>query len=196
MNNTKTTTLAIAAIFIAATLVVGGTFAATSAQSAFAYQQKNKGGQEQNSKNGNTVTIEECKNKGSASGFDTAVDQECENLICTHPGATCVSEGSQVTPPGTGTLLVIKKVVCKDDKEDNCPPPLKDFTITVTGNNPTPPSFPGSTGTLVTLGVGPYQVHETPLKGFDVSFSADCTGTIAAGDQKTCTVTNTEGEGD
>jgi hypothetical protein len=48
-----------------------------------------------NSKNGNTVTIEECKNRGSASGFDTAVDQECENLICTHPGnnATCVSEG-------------------------------------------------------------------------------------------------------
>jgi len=44
--------------------------------------------------NGNTVTIEECKNKGSASGFDTAVDQECENLICTHPGnnAACVRE--------------------------------------------------------------------------------------------------------
>jgi hypothetical protein len=35
------------------------------------------------------------QNRGSASGFDTAVDQECENLICTHPGnnATCVSEG-------------------------------------------------------------------------------------------------------
>ena len=32
------------------------------------------------------VLMEECKNKGSASGFDTAVDQECENLICTHPG--------------------------------------------------------------------------------------------------------------
>ena len=49
--------------------------------------------------NGNTVTIEECKNKGSASGFDTAVDQECENLICTHPGenATCVQEGAVTT---------------------------------------------------------------------------------------------------
>ena len=37
----------------------------------------------------------ECQNKGSASGFDTAVDQECENLICTHPGsnATCDTEG-------------------------------------------------------------------------------------------------------
>ena len=37
-------------------------------------------------------TIEECKNRGSASGFDIATNQECENLKCTHPGenATCV----------------------------------------------------------------------------------------------------------
>ena len=109
MNNTKTTTLAVAAIFIAATLVVGGTFAATS---AFAYMKKgpqdNKKGTRDNgsdSRNGNTITVEKCKNKGSASGFDTTVNQECENLICTHPGnnATCVSEQEQaaVTPPVT-----------------------------------------------------------------------------------------------
>ena len=30
---------------------------------------------------------------------DTAVKQECENLICTHPGnnATCVQEGATTT---------------------------------------------------------------------------------------------------
>src|SRR5438876_9410601 len=58
-----------------------------------------------NNKNGNTVTIEECKNRGSASGFDTALDQECENLICTHPGnnATCTQEGAVVTPSSTST---------------------------------------------------------------------------------------------
>jgi hypothetical protein len=98
MNNTKTITLAIAAIFIAATLVVGGTFAATS---AFAYMKKgpqdNKKGARDNgsgNRNGNTITALICKNKGSASGFDTAVNQECENTLCTHPGsnATCVSE--------------------------------------------------------------------------------------------------------
>src|SRR3954467_10948207 len=108
MNSTKT--LTIVAIFMAATLVVG-TFAVTTTQSAYAYQQKKKG--EDNRKgngNGNTLTIEECKNRGSASGFDTALDQECENLICTHPGenATCsqeglaavaaVQQGSQTTP--------------------------------------------------------------------------------------------------
>ena len=97
MNNAKKTiTLAIAAIFIAATLVVGGTFAASSVfAGGKTYDGKHKardGGGD--SKNGNTVTVEKCQNKGSASGFDTTTNQECENLICTHPGSngTCVSE--------------------------------------------------------------------------------------------------------
>jgi hypothetical protein len=109
MNNTRT--LGIAAILIAATLVVGVTFAAatTVAQSAFAYSQKKDNGK--GNGNGNTVTIEECKNKGSASGFDTAVDQECENLICTHPGnnATCVQEGAVTSPTTTTTTAPTPK---------------------------------------------------------------------------------------
>jgi hypothetical protein len=97
MNNTKTLT-AIAAVLMAATLVVGGTLAATS---AFAYSKK-KG--DEGSKNGNTITALKCQNKGSASGFDTAVNQECENLICTHPGnnATCDTEGVAAVGGGTG----------------------------------------------------------------------------------------------
>jgi hypothetical protein len=96
MNNTKT--LAIAAILIAGTLVVGGTLAATSATSAFAYQKKR--GQD-DSKNGNTVTIQACKQRGSVSGHDNTLGQECGNTICTHPssGATCVSEGSEAVTP-------------------------------------------------------------------------------------------------
>jgi hypothetical protein len=58
MNNTKTLA-AIAAILIATTLVVWGTFAATS---AFAYQKK--GASQENIKNGNTVTIQACKQRG------------------------------------------------------------------------------------------------------------------------------------
>ena len=108
MNNTKTANLAVAAIFIAVTLVVGGTFASTS---AFAYVKKgpqdNKRGARDNNGsgngNGNTITVEKCKNRGSASGFDTATNQECENLICTHPGenATCTQEGAVATPTPT-----------------------------------------------------------------------------------------------
>jgi hypothetical protein len=118
MNNITTGKLtAIVAVLMAATLVVGtfATVAAVTQQSAFAVAKKPPGhdgskektrddsGSGNGNGNGNTVTIEECKNKGSASGFDTALDQECENLICTHPGnnATCTQEGVTSTPTAT-----------------------------------------------------------------------------------------------
>jgi hypothetical protein len=103
MNNTKTI---LAAIFIAATLVVAGTFAATTTQSAFASFPK-KDHKKDNKKdnggngNGNTVTIQKCKQAATQSGFDNNQGQECENVICTHPGsnATCVSEGAAAVSP-------------------------------------------------------------------------------------------------
>jgi hypothetical protein len=99
MNNT--TISAIAAVLMAATLVLGGTLAATSAQSAFAYQ--NKRGHD-DSKDGNTVTIQATKQKGSVSGFDNTAEQEAQNVICTHPGenATCTSEGAAAGGGGGG----------------------------------------------------------------------------------------------
>jgi hypothetical protein len=93
MNNTKTRTLAIAAVLTAATLVVGGTFAATTTtQSVFAYE--NKGG-DKNSKNGNTVTPQTGEQYGIVSGFDNSFNQELQNVLCTHPSATCSTEGSE-----------------------------------------------------------------------------------------------------
>jgi hypothetical protein len=122
MNNTTTTrrNLALVSVFMAATLVVG-TLATTTTtntiattQSAFAYSKKDNG---KGNGNGNTVTIEECKNRGSASGFDTALDQECENLICTHPGenATCVQEGVAATTTTTTaqTPVTPVKLTCE-----------------------------------------------------------------------------------
>jgi hypothetical protein len=190
MNNTRTT-LAIVAVLTAATLVVGGTFVTA----ALAASSNNSG---------NTVTIQKGKQDGTQSGFDNTQEQEDSNVICTHPGenAACSQEGA-ATPTsssqtGTGTLFVEKVVKCLRTLEPSiistCPP-ASEFTITVTGNNPIPSTFHGSAdGTLVTLGVGAYKVNEEPFLGFDTTFSADCTGTIAPGDQKTCIVTNTQQE--
>src|SRR3954466_4149086 len=108
MNNTTITkgNLSLVAILMAATLVIGTfatmatTIGTTQSSTAFAYSQQNKkGGDDNNSRNGNTITALKCQNKGSASGFDTTTNQECENLICTHPGenATCVQEGAVAT---------------------------------------------------------------------------------------------------
>jgi ribosomal protein S17 len=118
MNNTRT--LAVVAVLMAATLVVGTFVTVATTQSAYAYAKKSR--QDDNKKtrdngsgnrNGNTVTIEECKNRGSASGFDTALDQECENVICTHPGnnATCVQEG--VVTPTTPVKLTCEQCFTK-----------------------------------------------------------------------------------
>jgi hypothetical protein len=89
MNNTRT--LAIAAV-LAATLVVGITFAATS-QSAFAAR-KGDGNE-----NGNTVTAQIDAQKASVSGHDNKLNQEAQNVICTHPSAPCTQEGTQTPPP-------------------------------------------------------------------------------------------------
>jgi hypothetical protein len=108
MNHTKT--LAIVAVFIAATLVVGVTFATIAAtQPAFAVPQKkppvhddkkDKARDDGNGNgNGNTVTVLKADNKGSASGFDTNVTQEAENTICTHPSTSC--EGTPVANNAT-----------------------------------------------------------------------------------------------
>ena len=60
------------------------------------------------------------------------------------------------------------------------------------GTSPNPASFPAprARAPTVTLGAGSYNVTETGPSGYTASFSADCTGTIAAGQTKTCTVTN------
>ena len=87
-------------------------------------------------------------------------------------------------------LIVIKHVI-NDNGGTNV---SGDFTMNVTGTNVTPNDFPGqeSPGTTVTLDAGSYSVTETGPFGYASSFSADCSGTIANGETKTCTVTNND----
>jgi hypothetical protein len=88
--------------------------------------------------------------------------------------------------PTTATLTVIKVV------NGTTTATAANFTIQVTGNNPTPANFLGSaTGTDVTLGPGTFNVTETALPGFTTTFSSDCSGNITAGQHLTCTITNT-----
>ena len=91
-----------------------------------------------------------------------------------------------------------------------------EFNIFVTGNNPNPSQFDGSTTpVVVTLGPGAYQVSETEdlsiqgafsavvaqfpeiggIVGPILTFSGDCdpaagTGTITAGESQTCNIEN------
>src|SRR5207245_237917 len=84
-------------------------------------------------------------------------------------------------------LTVIKQVT-NDNGGTKLP---QYFQITVTGNAPNPASFPGSlAGTDVTLGAGAFSVDEAPVTGYTKTGAVGCSGTLALGDTKTCTITN------
>ena len=62
----------------------------------------------------------------------------------------------------------------------------------MTGGDPSPASFAGGgpPGRSVTLDPGEYDIGITPRDGYVITaFSAGCSGTIAAGETKTCTIT-------
>jgi hypothetical protein len=84
--------------------------------------------------------------------------------------------------------LIVKKHVIADNGGGAV---AADFTITVNGTNVSSSTFAGDeSGMAVTLDAGSYSVTETGPSGYAESDSADCTGTIANGDTKTCTITN------
>lgn len=100
---------------------------------------------------------------------------------------------SNVGQPTGSVLKVTKIVLCLEDVV--CPTP-SDFTLSVSGNNPSPSSFPGSAqGTFVRLDPGMYSVSERSLSNppgltLQTSFSPGCNGTIGSGDSLSCTIVN------
>jgi hypothetical protein len=97
----------------------------------------------------------------------------------------------------TGKVLVIKQVINIHGQTKQS----SDFTITGTafGGFLLPYidtysiNFPGSaSGTLTKIGPGTYSFVETTDPAYNVSYSPDCSGTIAANDNKTCVIINSD----
>src|SRR5215204_2802963 len=86
--------------------------------------------------------------------------------------------------------IVIKNVV-NDEAGTKA---ASDFSVT--GSSPSPASFAGagSPGTEVAIRPGAYAVSEAAVAGYTGSFSADCKSSIALGETKTCTVTNSDND--
>jgi hypothetical protein len=112
---------------------------------------------------------------------------DCSGTIAFGESKTCTVTNDDIP----GTLTVVKVV---DNTAGGTFAP-SDFLMTVHGdisNSPNPDvSFPGSTGQNVSLDAGAYSVTESAGVNYSGSMSADCSGTIAVGEAKTCTVTNT-----
>ena len=155
-------------------------------------------------------------NKQKDAGFTCIINNNNNNT-------NIVAGGGNVTEP-TATLAVTKTVTCNPN--DNLPPAIAAcqfiqttilpslFNIVVTGSEPDPDEFPGSSvPVVVTLGAGDYEVTEEvptvipPIAGVSVArtttFAGECTdveplnaqstvaaGTIEAGEPQTCNITN------
>jgi hypothetical protein len=118
----------------------------------------------------------DCKQTGPDSPDATGTISAGQTLHCT------------ITNTPAGTLFITKL----------CPgcAGLTQPTITVTGNNPQPPSFNIDVGVtrVVTLRPGSFTITESLPPGFSApTFSGDCTtstGTISAGQALSCIITN------
>jgi Prealbumin-like fold domain len=120
------------------------------------------------------------------SGYTKTASADCVGTIANGQTKTCTITNDDIQPK----LIVIKHVI----NDNGGTATAASFTMTVTGSSPSPASFPGaeSPGMTVMLNAGVYGVSETGPSGYAASFSADCSGTIAVGQIKTCTVTNND----
>jgi uncharacterized repeat protein (TIGR01451 family) len=134
-----------------------------------------------------TYAVTETLGNGDAipSGWSSAFSGDCDGN-----GSVSLAYGDEKTCTVTNSKLPILTVVKEVVGGIKSP---GDFQIGVSGNNPSPSTFPGSAqGTVVILGPGAYDVSETEDPRYTASYSADCKdGSIDYGESKTCTITNT-----
>lgn len=118
------------------------------------------------------------------SGYTASFSTDCSGTIANGEEKTCT-----VTNDDQAAKLIVIKHVMNDNGGTAT---AANFTLDSGGSNDSPDNFPGAEapGTQVTLDAGSYNVTESGPSGYAASFSADCSGTIANGQEKTCTVTN------
>ena len=72
---------------------------------------------------------------------------------------------------------------------------VADFTVNLNGNNGSvlvPVNSTSSPGTVVPIDEGIYNVVGVLDSGYDTGYSTDCSGNIARGESKVCTITNND----
>ena len=126
---------------------------------------------------------------GTTTGLVLADASVASQTADSNPDNDNANESTTIVDRATprATLNVVSHVV--DDNGGTAK--AGDFDFVVDGVNADPSSFPGNEdGTSVSLDAADYKVSlEDGPSGYDVSYSDDCSGSMAAGDQKTCTVT-------
>jgi hypothetical protein len=86
-----------------------------------------------------------------------------------------------------GNLLVYVQVLNNTGFNNTVLP--SNFTVTVSGVNPSPSSFPGSLSGTPVMVAGAYAVNAASLAGYTPTYSTGCNGTLTNSASATCIVT-------
>jgi hypothetical protein len=161
---------------------------------------------EENEFDPGTYTVSEENETDYVGTFSGDCDSQGHITLTAGQNATCTITNDDPEPPPTTGTLIVKKHVVNDNQGTKG---AGDFTIRVYRpgreltlgafhlaiSAPTTEyeftSFEGSEeGTPVVMSPGDYRVQEDETDGYTASYSGDCEGSIAAGETKTCEITN------
>ncbi|MFC1663416.1 hypothetical protein ACFL04_04650, partial [Patescibacteria group bacterium] len=139
---------------------------------------------------GTTVTLNQgaySVDENLLSGYTPVYSTDCTGTISVGESKTCL-----VTNNDQAAHLIVIKHVVNDDGGTKV---ASDFSMQINGVTvPSGDTFAGeeAPGTDKKVHPGAYNVTETQLAGYADTYSADCSGTIALGETKICTVTNND----
>src|SRR5215472_11999892 len=143
------------------------------------------------SSSGTAVALKPGKYSVSASyvsGYTTTYSPECSGTASGGVPIKCTVTNQYAPLPGSTTFL---NVVTKVDNTNGGTKQPSDFTITVSGNRPSPRTFSGSSsGTSVRLHSGSYEVVTNSMPDYSTSYSPECSGTASGGVPIKCTINN------
>jgi hypothetical protein len=140
---------------------------------------------------GTTVTLKPGTynvSASSVSGYTTTYSSGCSGSIAAAQTIKCTVTNKYTSLPGSTTFL---SVITNVDNTNGGTKKPSDFTITVSGNSPSPSTFSGSSsGTSVSLKAGIYKVTASAISGYTSTYSTGCSGTASGGVPINCTITN------
>jgi hypothetical protein len=124
--------------------------------------------------------------EASSSEYETSYDN-CSSLVISNGGtATCTITNNDKAPK----LIVVKTVINDNGGEKTA----ADFSMSITGTagNATIASASASGSTITLARAGSYEVTEGSATGYTQTGAIGCSGEIAIGEVKTCSITNND----
>lgn len=132
-------------------------------------------------------------------GYTATYEGNCSGTVAWGTAVHCNVINNDIDPTGgsgggrdasSTATIIVQTVVINDNGFSFLP---SDFSLSIAANSSSVTNFIGNAnGTVITVAPGAYSVTEAQLSTYLTTLGVDCSGTIAAGETKTCVVTNND----